>query len=586
MKKKTVSTVATATVLALAMSACSSTPDDGDNNAPTPEFNAAVGKIYYPSDYKGGTLRFAISEDWDSVDPGDTYYGLSWNLVRLYARSLVMYRPAPGEAGLELVPDLAESLGEVSDDGLTWTYTLREGVKFEDGTPITSKDVKYAVMRAIDTTGTLQHGVGIQGGYLQAILDLPEGDYGPYAAPGQDVSAITTPDDRTIQFHLKQPFSGFDYIAMLPLTAPVPEAADDGVNYKTHVVSSGPYKFESYNPGVGFTLVRNENWDPATDPNRKALPDRYEIRLGVAADDIDNQIASGDLDVDLAGTGVQSAMLAQVLDENNPLHAWADNPGSARQWYTSIITRTAPLDNVHCRRAILYAYDRTGYQTAYGGPLAGGDISTQALVPPIPGYQKFDLYPAGPDNTGDLEKARQELAECGHPDGFDITIAFRSDRPKEQATAESLQQSLARVGINATLLGHPTSGYFTAFTDEFIRENNIGLATNGWAADWNDGYGFLGAIVDSRLIGPGSSNLGVADPEIDALIDQALLEPDLDARTAIWTEIDRKVMEGAFIVPGVWSKAVTLRSRNAANVFVHEAFGQYDYMAMSVAPPA
>jgi peptide/nickel transport system substrate-binding protein len=585
MRKKTVGLVATATTLALVLSACSSTPDD-DTSDVTPEFNAAVGQVYNPSDYKGGTLKFAISEDWDSVDPGDTYYGLSWNLVRLYSRALVMYKPVPGAAGLELTPDLAESMGEVSDDGLTWTYKLRAGLKFEDGSPITSADVKYAVMRAIDTTGTLQNGVGLQGGYLQALLDLGGDTYGPYAAPGVDNPAITTPDDLTIEFHLSQPFSGFDYIAMLPLTAPVPEAADDGVNYKEHVVSSGPYKFESYDAGVGFTLVRNDQWDPASDPNRKALPDRYEITLGVAADDIDNQIASGDLDVDLAGTGVQSAMLSQVLDETNPLHARADNPGSARQWYTSILERTAPLDNVHCRRAIEYAADRTGYQAAYGGALAGGDISTQALVPPIPGYQKFDLYPAGADNTGDLDKAREELTECGQADGFDIAIAFRSDRPKEQAVAESLQQSLGRVGINLTLVGHPTSGYFTSFTDEYIAQNNIGLATNGWAADWNDGYGFLGAIVDSRLIGPGSSNLGVNDPAIDALIDEALGEPDLAARTAIWAEVDKKVMEGAFILPGVWSKSVTLRSQNAANIFVQESFGQYDYLSMSVAPPA
>ena len=178
--------VATATALAMALAACSSTPDDTPEV--TPEFNAAVGQVYNPSEYRGGTLKFAISEDWDSVDPGDTYYGLSWNLVRLYARSLLMYKPVPGPAGLELTPDLAESLGVVSDDGLTWTYTLREGVKFEDGTPITSADVKYAVMRAIDTTGTLQNGVGIQGGYLQAILDVPDGDYGPYAAPGEDLA--------------------------------------------------------------------------------------------------------------------------------------------------------------------------------------------------------------------------------------------------------------------------------------------------------------------------------------------------------------------------------------------------------------
>jgi len=278
-------------------------------------------------------------------------------------------------------------------------------------------------------------------------------------------------------------------------------------------------------------------------------------------------------------------MLSQLLDETNPLHARADNPGSSRLWYTSILDRTAPLDDVHCRRAILYAADRTGYQAAYGGALAGGEINTQALVPTIAGYEKFDLYPVA-DNTGDTAKAEEELAECGQPDGFDMTIAYRSDRPKEQAVAESLQQALGRVGINVTLLGHPTSGYFSAFTDEFIAENNIGMATNGWASDWNDGYGMLGAIVDSRLIGPGSSNLGVNDPAIDALIDEALGESDLAARTAIWSEIDKKVMEGAFILPGLWAKSVTLRSENAANVFVQESFGQYDYLSMSVAAPA
>jgi peptide/nickel transport system substrate-binding protein len=583
MRKRLVGVVAAASTLALALSACQS---QGTTPTPvTPEFNAAVGQVYNPSDHKGGTLKMAISEDWDSVDTGDTYYGLSWNLLRLYSRSLVMFKPAPGGSGLELTPDLAESLGVSSDGAKTWTYKLRSGVKFEDGTPVTSKDVKYAVMRAIDSSGTLKQGVGYQGGYLQAFLDLEGDTYGPYAAPGTDTKAITTPDDSTIVFHLKQPFGGFDYFAMLPLTAPVPQAKDTGVKYKEHVVSTGPYMFATYESGKGFTLKRNPNWDPATDPNRKALPDGYEIKLGVAADDIDNQIETGDLDVDLAGTGVQSAMLAKLLDENDPLHKRADNPGSARLWYTSINGNVKPLDNVHCRRAIEYASDRTGYQLAYGGALAGGDISTQVLVPPIPGYSKFDLYPAGADNKGDATKAKDELTQCGQPTGFATTMAYRSDRPKEKAVAESMQQSLKKVGIELTLQGLPTSGYFTTLAPGYMVDHGIGLATNGWGADWNDGYGMLGAIVDSRLISPkgGSSNLSVRDPAIDALLDQASAEPDVKKREAIWAQIDKKVMEGAFILPGVWSKSVTLRSKNAANVFVNEAFGQYDYMAMSVA---
>jgi peptide/nickel transport system substrate-binding protein len=583
MRKRLVGVVASAAALILAVSACQSTPTTP--TPVTPEFNAAVGKVFNPSDHKGGTLKMAISEDWDSVDTGDTYYGLSWNLLRLYSRSLVMFKAEPGAAGNELTPDLAEALGVPSDGGKTWTYKLRSGVKYEDGTPVTSKDVKYAVMRAIDSTGTLKQGVGYQGGYLQAFLDLEGDTYGPYAAPGVDTKAITTPDDSTIVFHLKQPFGGFDYFAMLPLTAPVPQAKDTGVKYKEHVVSSGPYMFASYESGKGFTLKRNPNWDQATDPNRKALPDGYEIKLGVAADDIDNQIETGDIDVDLAGTGVQSAMLAKLLDENDALHKRADNPGSSRLWYTSINGNVAPLDNVHCRRAIEYAGDRTGYQLAYGGPVAGGDIQTQALVPPIPGYAKFDLYPAGADNKGDATKAKDELTQCGQPTGFATTMAYRADRPKEKAVAESLQQSLKKVGIELTLQGLPTSGYFTTLAPGYMVEHGIGLATNGWASDWNDGYGMLGAIVDSRLISPkgGSSNLSVRDPEIDKLLDKAFAEPDVSKREPIWAEIDKKVMEGAFILPGLWAKSVTLRSKNAANVFVNEAFGQYDYLAMSVA---
>ena len=87
----------------------------------------------------------------------------------------------------------------------------------------------------------------------------------------------------------------------------MPQAKDTGTKYKEHVVSTGPYMFETNEPGKSFTLVRNPNWDPATDPNRKALPDRIEVQLNVNADDIDNRLLSGDLDVDIEGTRRRAA---------------------------------------------------------------------------------------------------------------------------------------------------------------------------------------------------------------------------------------------------------------------------------------
>ncbi|GAA4933683.1 ABC transporter substrate-binding protein [Actinoplanes utahensis] len=571
--------------LTFSVAACGGGSDDDkkSNGGGTEQaFNASVGNIFNPSTKTGGTLKLAISEDWDSVDPGDTYYGLSWNFLRTYARTLTMFKPVPGTGSEELVGDLAEGLGVSSEGGKTWTYKLRSGLKYEDGSPITSKDIKYAVLRTVDKD-VLVHGPT----YLGDFLNLPAGYKGVYKSKGVNTDqAIETPDDKTIVFHLKQPFGGFDYFAMLPGTAPVPEAKDTGVKYKEKVVSSGPYKFENYQEGKGFSLVRNPNWDKATDPNRPALPDRYEVTLGVESNDIDNRLISGDLDVDIAGTGVQPASLSRVL--NDPaLKAQSDNPGSARTWYTSINPKVAPLDKLDCRKAIMYAADRTGLQAAYGGPVAGGEIATSLMPPNIAGHQKIDLYPAGADNKGDVAKAKEALTACGQPNGFSTTMAFRSDRPKEQAVAESLQQSLARVGIKLTLKGLPTGDYFSLYAGKpsYRDGNNLGLMTNGWSADWNDGFGFLSQIVDSRTIreSGGSSNLSIYMPEVDKLIDQAIAETDKAKREAIWADIDKKIMENAVVLPSVWSKALTLRSKNATNIFVNEAFGQYDYMMMGAA---
>jgi peptide/nickel transport system substrate-binding protein len=580
-----VGAVVLSTALALGLAACGGGTDDNNNtdgNNATPAFDAALTKVFNPSDKKGGTLKFAISEDWDSVDPGDTYYGLSWNLLRIYGRTLTTFKPVPGKGSQELVGDLAEGLGTPSEGGKTWTYKLRQGVKFEDGTPITSKDVKYAVLRTVDK-GVLVNGPT----YFGDALDLPEGYKGPFKSKGVNTDqAIETPDDQTIVFHLKKPFGGFDYYAQLPATVPVPEAKDTGVKYKEHVISSGPYMFETYQEGKGFTLVRNPNWDKATDPIRPALPDRYEVSLGVEANDIDNRLISGDLQVDLAGTGVQPASLSRVLNDPN-LKAQADNPASARTWYTSINPKVAPLDNIECRKAVMYAADRTGLQAAYGGPLAGGDIATSMLPPVIPGHQKFDLYPAGADNKGDLAKAKEALTACGQPNGFATNMAYRSDRPKEQATAESLQQSLARVGIKLTLKPLPTGDYFALYAGKPSYRNGqkLGLMTNGWQADWNDGFGFLSQIVDSRTIreSGGSSNLSIYIPEVDQMLDQAVAETDTAKREAMWGEIDKRVMQEAVVLPAVYAKALTLRGKNATNVFVNEAWGQYDYMMMGAA---
>jgi peptide/nickel transport system substrate-binding protein len=534
--------------------------------------------VHNPSKDKGGVIRMANSGDWDSLDPADTYYAYSFDFIRLYGRSLVMFKSAPGKDGATLVPDLAQSLGTPSDNAKTWTYKLRPGVKFEDGTPVTSKDVKYNVERSLDKT-TFPNGPT----YFNDALDL-QGYTTPYEDPDPNklgLKAIDTPDDQTIVFHLKAPFSGFDYFAQLPSTIPVPAAKDTGSKYKEHVVSTGPYMFDTNDLGKGFTLKRNPNWDPATDPNRPALPDRYEVTLNVNADDVDNRLQSGDLDVSIEGTGVQPAAQGKILADPT-LKANTDSAVVARLWYTAINGDVAPLDNIECRKAVLYAVDKTGYQRAYGGA-TGGDIASNLLPPVIPGAQAFDTY-ATPNNQGDIDKAKQALQACGQPNGFKTSISYRAERPKEKATAESLQQSLARAGIQTDLKPYPLGDYLKLYAGkpDFAKSNGLGLMVYGWGADWPDGYGFLAQIVDSRVIRAtgGNSNLSVKDPAVDALLDKALTTTDTTAREAIWVDIDKKVMDDAFVLPGIWAKGLLYRPKNLTNVFITDGFQMYDYLAL------
>ena len=221
-------------------------------------------------------------------------------------------------------------------------------------------------------------------------------------------------------------------------------------------------------------------------------------------------------------------------------------------WFTYINTKVKPLDSVHCRRAVEYAADKTDFQTAYGGPIAG-DIASTVLPPNLLGYTKFDLYEATTKPNGDLAKARQELAACGQPNGFSTTLAFRTDQPKEKAAAAAEQQALARVGINLALQGYPSGKFFTSFAGvpNYVHQHDLGLVIGGWAPDWPDGFGFLYYITAGPAVtSVANTNISeVNDPVINKLFTKALNTTNITARTHMWSQIDRQVMSDAVICP-------------------------------------
>jgi peptide/nickel transport system substrate-binding protein len=568
-----------AAMAVFALAACEGSAP-GAGNAPA-GYDAALTSVVNPSAHKGGTIVFDDSGTPDSTDPGNTYSGPVWNLVRVYGRTLVTYRSAPGAAGLQLVPDLATGLGRVSDHGLTWTYHLRPGIRFEDGSIVTSQDVKYAVERSY-ARDVLPNGPG----YFQALLQDP-GYRGPYkdTTPGRlGLTSVQTPDTATIVFHLRQPFADFDYVVAMPQTVPVPRGRDTGANYQLHPVSTGPYMFQSYQLGKQLILVRNPYWDAATDPNRTQLAARVVVNLNVDAATIDDNLIHDFAQVDLTGAGAQAAAQAQIL-QNPALQANADDVPTGGLAFTYINTKVRPLDDVHCRRAVEYAADKTAFQLAFGG-LPGGDIATTVLPPGLVGYEQFDLYEAATRPGGDLARARQELAACGQPGGFSTSIAFAADLPKEKFAAAALQQALSRAGIKIALQGYPSGTFFADFAGvpNYVHQHDLGLAIGLWGADWPDGYGFLYNLVAGSAIAPaGNSNISeLDDPAVDNMFTTALATASPAARTRIWSRIDRQVMSDAAILPGVYTKVLLYRNPHLTDVYVHRYYAMYDFASLGI----
>ncbi|MFJ4833307.1 ABC transporter substrate-binding protein [Streptomyces sp. NPDC088747] len=575
MRRSALAAVAAIGSVSLLLAGCSKADDNTNDDTKSAGANAATKDVVNASTQKGGTVTYEYSDVPDSFDPGNTYYAYMYNLSRLYARPLMTFKPAAGDKGNELVPDLAASAGVPSDGGKTWTYKLRSGLKYQDGTAITSKDVKYAVERSNFARDVLSLGPN----YFQQFLEGGDKYKGPYKdKSAEGLSSIETPDDTTVVFKLNRAFQEFDYLVATPQTAPVPQAKDTGVDYVKNIVSSGSYKFESYEEGKQVTLVRNENWDAKTDPLRKQYPDKIVVKLKVNAETIDQDVMAGNA-IDLGGTGVQAATQAKVVNSAD-LKANTDNTYGGRLVYMAINTKLAPFNNVACRKAVQYAIDKVSVQTAEGGPIRG-DIATTVLPPDIPGYEKSDIY-ASAGNKGDVTKAKEQLKACGKT-SITTNISARSDRPAEIDAATAIINSLKAAGINASLKQYPSGKYFTdnAGVPAFDKKNNIGLMMMQWGADWPSGYGFLQQILHGDAIGAsGNTNLSQLDDSVvNSTLEKAIGTEDKTARDALYTEVDKKAMEEAALVPLTYFKVLLYRPAGFTNLVSTAAFsGQYDYL--------
>ncbi|MEU8822387.1 ABC transporter substrate-binding protein [Streptomyces sp. NPDC048636] len=551
-------------------STASGQPKDG---VVTTGYGAAAKGVVNPSKRQGGELRF-IAEREDSWDPQRMYSSYGWNFARYFTRQLVTWSTAPGAKSTELVADLAKSTAKVTDGGRTYTYTLREGVTWEDGKPVTPYDIKYGIERAWASDVII-------GGpdYLRQVLD-PKGTYeGPYKDKGKaGLKAIVATED-TIVFHLPKPDADFEQLLAMPAASPVPKDKDNGEKYGDDPFSSGPYMFDTYTAGKSLRLKRNPHWKPKSDPIRTALP--HTIRLDV--DDNPGSrgkaLFSGRYDLELAPAALTRESWVMALARGD-LKDQLDNPHTELTRFLALPWSVKPLDNVHCRRAIQFAVDREAVQSALGGPGAGGDLAATLLPPSIPGSR------TDADGKPDSAKAKRELEDCGRKNGFSTTIAVRRDRQPERDAAEAVHESLKKAGITTRIEEIPFGEFpTTTGSPNTVKKKGYGIIIAAWGADFPTGQGFLRSLADGRLIQPtGNFNLALVNSgSINERLDDAIADQNTERAAESYAQIDKDLVKDAAYVPLVFSRGYSWRSTRLTNVHTSRVYsGGYDFATLGV----
>ena len=531
--------------------------------------DAGITAVRAPSDGTGGTLR-VVAGDIDSLDPQRSYSPGVWNLMRLYARTLVTYSTQPGSTGT-LVPDLATDLGTTDDDGLTWTFTLREGARFENGEPITAQDVKYGIARSFaaeEITGGPTH--------IIDALENPNNVYpGPYRLQEGDpkLDAVQTPSDRTIVFKLRRAMPEFPHILALPSSSPVPKALDTRKDYGADPVSSGPYAVTSVDDHA-VVLERNPEWDRASDPVRTALPDRVLVRTGLSGLERDQALLAGSADVDISATGVQAPTTARIAaDDGGELAGRVDTITTGAVRMLAMPTKVAPLTEAPCRAAVAAVVDRRAVQEILGG--GSSAVRTSQLWPRAMGGG-----PDEPDPEPDLDAARAALEECGQPDGFATTMAVL-DVPTNVAVARDIAGQLAQVGIDVTVEPlAPETFYVTDVGKPAnVTAKGYGLVLVTWTADMPIPAFFLGPLVDGRSIEEEAGNTNYAVlrwKRLDATIDAARKAAAAGAGDEGWRKVAELARGTEAYVPLTEARAQLVAGQRLRNGVVMEPYGSYD----------
>lgn len=517
---RTTAMVAVAISIALGATAC------GGSNG------TAGGKVT-----KGGTLLYYTPSDFDHLDPQRTYTTQGQNLDEEMVRSLTGWdEPVGSKTPPKLAGDLATDTGTASNGAKTWTFHLRHGVKFQDGTEVTSQDVKYGVERTFSPD--------INGGPPYASEWLIGGDKykGPYS--GKQLASIQTPDKYTIVFQLNQPVADFNETTAMSGWSAVPKAHDTGSTYDTHLWADGPYMMKSYQKNKELVLVKNPAWSQSTDPLRNQNVNEIDVKIGMDQAAID-QLLKAD------GPQAQNAIMEDPI-AGTDLASYSSDPQLKARYhqipapginYLALNVKT--IKNIKVRTAIEYAINKQTVRGAFGGS-AYGAYATTMIPPAVGGHKNFSLYGTNP--AGDLAKAKQLMQQAG---GKKYTLSLAVENtPTQEKVGDAIKNSLAPIGVKVNITPIQRANYFSTVDNT---DNSYDMVWMDWIADWPNASTILPVLFDGRQIPKlPQSNQDISylnNPAINSQIDKAAAMTNAAQANAAYGNLDEQIMQQASVVP-------------------------------------
>jgi len=490
--------------------------------------------VFAQDEKQGGSMIVTYKDDVATLDPAIGYDWQNWSMIKSLFDSLMDYEPGTST----LTTDLAESY-TISDDGLTYTFKLRPGVKFHNGREMTAEDVKYSLDRVTDPV-TQSPGAG----FFASIAGFDAASGG--LATG--LSGVTVVDPLTVEITLSRPDATFLHVVALNFSSIVPKEAVDefGADFGKHPVGTGAYSLAEWTLGQRLVFARNADYWKA------GIPKMDEIVFEIGQEPTVALLRLQNGEVDILGDGIPPAQFLEVKD--NPDYAdMIIEGGQLQTGYITLNVTTPPFDNLAVRKAVNMAINKDRIVRIINNRAV---IANQPLPPSMPGYTE------GYDGIAyDVEGAKALLAEAGFPDGFTTELYVYNVDPNPRI-AQAIQQDLAAIGVTVELLSLAQANVIEAGgagTAPMIWSGGM-----AWIADFPDPSNFYGPILGCAGAGEGGWNWSkYCNEELDAMATAAdsMIDPAKAAdRYQAWSDVYMGVMADLPWVPVFNEQRFTMKS--------------------------